>query len=115
MTVKLAILKSGEDVIADIQEMVVEDEETKQTRVVGYFFNKPCVVKVRKEENSKNVEIGLSSWIPLTKTKKIPITVDWVITLVDPIDQLLQMYEKDVLNHENDQNHIVTEQTSSDK
>ena len=35
MTVKLALLKSGEDVIADIQEMVVGE------KVVGYIFNKP--------------------------------------------------------------------------
>ena len=32
MTVKLALLKSGEDVIADIAEMVVEE------KVVGYIF-----------------------------------------------------------------------------
>ena len=31
MSIKLAILKSGEDVIADIQEMVFEE------KVVGYF------------------------------------------------------------------------------
>ena len=40
MTVKLSLLKSGEDVIADIQEMILDD------KVVGYFFVNPCVVKV---------------------------------------------------------------------
>ena len=40
MTIKLLVLKSGEDVVADVQEMMVED------KVVGYFLNRPCVVKM---------------------------------------------------------------------
>jgi hypothetical protein len=98
MTVKLAILKSGEDVIADIQEMVIED------KVIGYIFNKPCSIKMKvKEEDADNekvdsVKIRLTPWIVLTKDTKIPVSLDWVITLVDPIDQLLKMYEEDVLN-----------------
>ena len=40
MTVKLSLLKSGEDVIADIEEMILDE------RVVGYFFCDPCVVKL---------------------------------------------------------------------
>ena len=38
MTVKLALLKSGEDVIADIAEMVVDE------KVVGYVFDQPGTV-----------------------------------------------------------------------
>ena len=41
MTVKLVLLKSGEDLIADIQEMVKDD------LVIGYFLTKPCIVKMR--------------------------------------------------------------------
>ena len=37
MTIKLAMLKSGEDVIADIQEMTVPDSDGKD-KLVGYFF-----------------------------------------------------------------------------
>ena len=39
MTVKLILLKSGEDIIADVTEMVVGEEEER--RIVGYFFDKP--------------------------------------------------------------------------
>ena len=42
MTVKILVLKSGEDVIADVQEMVSSDN-----KVIGYFLTKPCVVKLR--------------------------------------------------------------------
>ena len=40
MTVKLALLKSGEDVISNIHEMVVGEENSSDDpkRVVGYFF-----------------------------------------------------------------------------
>ena len=41
MSVKILVLKSGEDVIADVQEMVSSDE-----KVIGYFLTKPCVVKL---------------------------------------------------------------------
>ena len=41
MTIKILLLKSGEDVIADLKEMVSPDE-----KVIGYFLNKPCVVKL---------------------------------------------------------------------
>ena len=44
MTVKLILLKSGEDIIADITEMAVGEEENR--RVIGYFLEKPCVVKM---------------------------------------------------------------------
>ena len=45
MTIKLLLLKSGEDIIADISEMVAGEGERK--RVVGYFLNRPCVIKMR--------------------------------------------------------------------
>ena len=41
MTVKVVLLKSGEDVIADVEEMVVGE------KVVGYFFNYPLSVKLQ--------------------------------------------------------------------
>ena len=40
MTVKLALLKSGEEVISDVAEMVVEE------KVVGYIFNYPYAAKL---------------------------------------------------------------------
>ena len=39
------LLKSGEDIIADVNEMCVGEEENQ--RVVGYYLDKPCVVKMR--------------------------------------------------------------------
>ena len=44
MTIKLLLLKSGEDIIADVSEMNVGQEDNP--RVVGYFLDKPCIIKM---------------------------------------------------------------------
>jgi hypothetical protein len=104
MSIKLAILKSGEDVIADIQEMVFKDEKSDDEKVIGYFFNKPCSVKIRKngDDEDKSFQISLFPWLPLSKTTKVPITTDWVVTIVDPIETLEKMYKRDVLKDDQD-------------
>ena len=100
MTVKLAILKSGEDIVADIKEMLVGEGD--DARVVGYVLTKPVGVSLNRKEISiddekETVQIRLFPWGPLTKNEKIPITADWVVTIVDPIDKVKKMYEKEVL------------------
>ena len=117
MTIKLAILKSGEDVIAEIQEMLIGDEENP--RVVGYFFTKPCVVRLTNQENlvdkegNKSYEISLSPWSPLSKDMRISVPTDWVVTLVEPIEKLKSMYEE-VLNYgKNNQSNSNAEQFDS--
>jgi hypothetical protein len=123
MTVKLLLLKSGEDIISDIQEMVVEDPNTEQKRVIGYFLTKPCVVKLRdaslaaeqsiKKENSYNVT--MYPWIPLSKEKVIPLTAEWVITMVTPADQVKKMYEEDILpDGKTNQDSTIDQQPDSD-
>ena len=111
MTVKLAILKSGEDIVADIKEMIVGEGD--DARVVGYVLTKPCGVtlnsKALKIDDEKDTyQLKLFPWCPLTKNEKIPITADWVVTIVDPIDKIKQMYTKEVLED-------GSESSSSDK
>ena len=106
MTIKLLLLKSGEDVIADITEMGTGDE--KDRRVVGYFLNKPCIIKMRDpnvltEEPDGPTKAGfavsLYPWMPLSQEDVILISADWLITMVEPIDKLKQMYVEDIVNH----------------
>lgn len=104
MTVKLALLKSGEDVISDIQEMVLVDDDGKE-KIIGYFFTKPCVVKLlspdklSNENGNKSFEISMFPWFPLSKDTKIPVASDWVVTLVEPIEKLKTMYMEGVLDY----------------
>ncbi len=122
MTIRLMLLKSGEDVIADVSEMVVGEEDKK--RVIGYFLKKACIVKMRnqntietEEGDTKRTgfEVSLFPWMPLSKEKTVPITTDWVITMVEPIDNLKEMYIEDILNHgQDDKDSSSDESTSSD-
>ena len=122
MTIKLLLLKSGEDVIADITEMGTGDE--KDRRVVGYFLNKPCIIKMRDpnvlaEEPDGPTKAGfavsLYPWMPLCKEDVIPISADWLITMVEPIDKLKQMYVEDIVNHgSSNKNSSTNKQSNSD-
>ena len=119
MTVKLAILKSGEDIVADIKEMIVCEGDA--ARVVGYVLTKPCGVtldskqlKVDDEIDNDTYQLKLFPWCPLTKNEKIRIPADWVVTIVDPIDKITAMYTKEVLGNGSESSGS-DEQTDTDK
>jgi len=98
MSIKLALLKSGETIVSEVKELVSED------RVCGYLFENPQIIQQRssilltenKDEKSRDLEISMSPWILLTKDTKIPIRPDWIVTIVDPIDSIKEMYEEKV-------------------
>ena len=119
MTVKLAILKSGEDIIADIKEMIVGEGEDK--KVVGYFLTRPCGVSLSNQilktdgVDQDSYKLKLFPWCPLTKQDKIPITADWVVTIVDPIDKIKAMYEKEVLGSGNSESASSDDKSDSSK
>ena len=96
MTVKILLLKSGEDVIADVKEMVSPDD-----KVIGYFLTKACVIKLlpkQSEGSKRETTISMYPWMPLAEEKEIPLPTDWVVTMVTPIKKVEQMYTEDVLN-----------------
>ena len=109
MTIKLVLLKSGEDIIADVAEMASGEGEDK--RVVGYFLHKPCIVKLRdsqvlteetEAEQKSSFKVSLFPWMPLTSDKTIPVPADWLVTMVEPKEKLKQMYIEDVLTYGQD-------------
>ena len=120
MTVKLFLLKSGEDIITDAEEMFFGEGENR--RVVGYYLKDPCTIRMKKEsvvseddtERKAQVGISLFPWIPLTKDSVVPVAADWVITITEPVDNLKELYVKDVLNGKNDQSTATDEQSDSD-
>ena len=96
MTVKLALLKSGEDVIADWHEIVGQDDN-----VIAYLAKRPYTIKINQSDipgDDEPTSIGLSyfPWMPLSKDTDIPIDPDWVVTLVDPVDEVKTTYEEKV-------------------
>ena len=123
MSIKLFLLKSGEDIICDVAEMASSDDKNER-RVLGYYLTKPCVVKMRNpnvlsEEQEGNAqkagyEVSLFPWMPLSKDETIPIPADWLITLVEPVTKLKEMYIEDIVNG-NQSNSTNNDSTRTDK
>jgi len=99
MSIKLVLLKSGEQVVSDVKELVSDDN------VRGYVFSKPQRVQANRtlllteDENpaeERNVEITLSPWILLTTDDEILITPDWIVTIVEPLKSIVEMYQEKV-------------------
>ena len=126
MTVKLVLLKSGEDIVADVSEMVVGDENDKDNppRVIGYYLSRPCVVRMQDARNlpeltkgneqKQGYSVSLFPWMPLSKEDKIPIPADWMITMVEPVTKLAQMYDEDIVKHGKDNQSDSTDDDSTD-
>ena len=80
MSVKLLLLKSGEQVLADTKELRRKADVPMIDKVYGYLLSKPHKVTANKPlvltENvneERNVEITLSPWILLTEDKVMTI------------------------------------------
>ena len=103
MTVKLVMLKSGEDIVADVKEIKSAEQE-----VIGYFFHDPLIVKMYEPEEptvlsegttnkySSKISILFYPWIPLSAEKRVPCSADWVITMVEPIENLKKLYQEKI-------------------
>jgi len=96
MSIKIAVIKTGQQIISKVEEMVYEE------KMVGYFFVKPCTIhttdpSLNKETGLTSFDIKLKPWIPLGKGERFPVPLEWVVTLVDPVEDLNTMYLQDIL------------------
>ena len=95
MAVKLAVLKSGEDVVADIKELVDDDGNT-----VSLVFQNPVVVKLvspqtlLEGENENEYRVAFIPWIPLSAEDTVAVQRDWVVTIVEPVELVKSSYEE---------------------
>ncbi len=108
MSVKLTVLKTGETLISDMQELVSDKEQTSPH---AYLLNNPHLVKIREKqfltEDEKNdkkfgIDVLMTPWIVISSDKKIILPVDCVMTIVEPIEGVKKMFidKNDVLVNE---------------
>ena len=98
MTVKLALLKSGEQIISDIKELVNEDQQ-----VISLVFTNPYVVQfltaellyegVTNENGEIDHKVSFTPWLPLSSDRTIPVANDWVISIIEPIEWVKRSYQ----------------------
>ena len=92
MSIKVILLKSGDQIITDVKEVISEDKP------VAYLFTNPQKVTINKpfliseEDNDRSYEITFSQWMLLSADKEIAVPTNYVVTLVEPIDSVKEMY-----------------------
>ena len=98
MSIQLTLLKSGEEVIADIKE--IRQEETDE--LVSYLFKDPYCVKIKttqvlvEQETRPKHELAYYKWMSLSKENDIIVNKDWVVCITDPLDTVKKNYEEKV-------------------
>jgi hypothetical protein len=55
-----------------------------------------------EEQKKASFQVSLYPWMPLSADKVIPVPADWVVTIVEPIAKLTEMYIEDVINYGKD-------------
>lgn len=100
MSVKLLVLKSSEEVIADVKELVMENNGKEQ--VVGFLLKEPKTLSLSRamtlneEEDPTRVSVNFVKWQPFSDDTQFQIPADWVVTICEPIARLKTSYEEQV-------------------
>jgi hypothetical protein len=99
MAIKLALLKSGEQVIADIMELVNDEN-----KVISLVFSNPYIATLLTPEllmensisDTEEVEhkVAFSPWIVLSSDRKMALDPRWIVTIVEPHEWIKQSYEE---------------------
>ena len=99
MSIKITVLKTGEHIISDMKELMTEGEENAQAYMLvnphTYEINeKQFITEEEKEleEGDYGINVSLLPWIILSKDKKMMIPLDSVLTVVEPLESVTQMY-----------------------
>mgnify|MGYP006269284037 CR=1 FL=1 len=108
MSIKILLLKSGENIICDAKELISEE------KTCGYLLKDPfrmtlespvfLTETIEEVQDKSSIRVAFSPWILLTSDKEIPIPTDWVVTIVEPIESVKEMYEEKI----NEQNSKVS-------
>ena len=114
MSIKIAILKSQQQVIADFKEIISGENP------VAYLFKDPHLVDFNKfslsqdEENQTSIEVSLSPWILASADKEIPVPINQVIAMVEPIESVKKMYLEKINGKGNQVNSVGQQQNLSE-
>ena len=97
MSIKLTLLKTGEQLISDMKELVAEDKD----EIKAYLLENPHTYELKekqflteeeKQSGDYGIDVTLLPWIILSKDKKMMIPVDSVLTVVEPLESVTQLY-----------------------
>ena len=102
MSIKITVLKSGEQIISDMKELTAEGQEHAQAYLLNnphtYTINeKQFITEDEKKDGDFGIDVSLLPWLILSKDSQMIIPVDSVLTVVEPVNALTKLYQ-DKLN-----------------
>ena len=83
MSIKLLRLKSGEDIVADVEEG--DDSVT---------LLDPAQIIPMGDPRGGNVQMGFGPWVPFSNSNKIDIPRDWVVFIAEPAKDIENNYRQ---------------------
>jgi hypothetical protein len=97
MTVKLLLLKSNEEVVADVQELVDENDKPMFIVLTNPFIvklveNPELLVEGQSSDNKNRYSVKFYQWMPLSAENRIAVDPTWVVTAVEPLDAVKESY-----------------------
>ena len=99
MSIKITVLKTGEHIISDMKELMTEGEENAQAYMLvnphTYEINEKQFITEEErelEDGDYGINVSLLPWLILSKDKKMIIPIDSVLTVVEPLESVTQLY-----------------------
>ena len=99
MSVKIARLKNGEDVLCDIKEVFTKEDN----KLAGIQFTDPYSVSIIDEDmftesseprKRSNPKLALYPWVPLSSDNTVYIDPTELLCVYEPHEHVLKQYEK---------------------
>ena len=107
MSVTLLLLRSGEEIITEAQE--VFDPETKDP--VGFKLHKPFRLEIVSDaeggivlDRNKGYQVSWFPWAPLSKDKDFFLPAGHVITAYEPLDSITAQYVQAIKEEQYEKN-----------
>ena len=95
MSVKLLLLKSGEEVITEVKEIL--DPDSKDP--IGFHMHKPFRLDIVSNDDdgivinqTKGYQVSWFPWAPLSKERDFFLPGHHVLTAYDPLDSITEQY-----------------------
>jgi len=83
MAIKLIRTKSGEDVVADI-----DDNGDSLT------LENPAMLVPMSDGRGNQVQMGFGPWVPFSADKNIEISKDWTVFITEPAEEIKNNYRQ---------------------
>lgn len=107
MSLKLIVLKTGENLVSEIKEAFLED------KLACYILENPYSViingtyKILNEEDESEdgklkTSVSFKQWPVLSKDVKMKLECDAVVTIVEPLDEVKNLYQQQIYGDQNE-------------